>query len=231
MLRAKQGRPHGREPDSLCTAMFRQFKPTLQNLNIVLEKLNKLGCKESIHFRNCLKLATTFGPRGDKYFALKSDFSRDGSGRSSDGRLDETLGNADAFLKLDCSAPAWHEVHLHNTRTDNSHKNIFESLEKVLDWASPMMFVGVPPSMSPSLRDFCRGQQGGICKTFSSYLFGAPSSEWRFNGSKFSWMDVGCLGPEWASAVDANWKYRYEGSYKMIREQLELGLGFGAFIK
>ena len=76
--------------------MFRQFKPTRRNLSIVLDKLEEQGHKESINFRNCLRLATKFGPRGDEYFALE------GLPSSSGGWLDEdAIGSADAFLKLD----------------------------------------------------------------------------------------------------------------------------------
>ena len=43
-------------------------------------------------------------------------------------------------------------------------------------------------------------------------------------------MRIERLDSRFADAVDECWNFKYEGSREMIREQLELGLGFAAYI-
>ena len=39
------------------------------------------------------------------------------------------------------------------------------------------------------------------------------------------------LDPCYADAVDEFWDFKYDGSLEMIRAQLELGLGFAAYVE
>ena len=39
------------------------------------------------------------------------------------------------------------------------------------------------------------------------------------------------LDPSYADAADEFWDYKYDGSLEMIRAQLELGLGFAAYVE
>ena len=44
-------------------------------------------------------------------------------------------------------------------------------------------------------------------------------------------MRIEKLDPCFADAVDEFWDFKYDGSREMIRAQLELGLGFAAYVK
>ena len=91
--------------ESSLLIMFRAFEPSLKNLSIVLERLERYNRADSLHFRKCLGLAKRFGPRGDTYFSL----TKTGGGARQGSQLEDSL----AFLKIDGSMKEWSEVHFH----------------------------------------------------------------------------------------------------------------------
>ena len=55
-------------------------------------------------------------------------------------------------------------------------------------------------------------------------------SELKFSHVNSS-VRVRRLDPSYADAVDEFWDFKYDGSLEMIRAQLELGLGFAAYVE